>query len=46
MLAIVNILVIELAVLLKDLEINIQLVAITLLGSLIYTLLFSLNRVT
>ncbi|WP_299160548.1 MraY family glycosyltransferase [uncultured Eudoraea sp.] len=44
LLAIVNILVIELAVLLKDLEINVQLVAVTLLGSLLYTLLFSLNR--
>ncbi|MFC2147579.1 MraY family glycosyltransferase [Bacteroidota bacterium] len=44
LLAIVNILVIELAVLLKDFEINAQLVAITLLGSLLYTLLFSLNR--
>jgi len=43
LLAIVNILVIELAVLVKDFEINIQLVAITLLGSLLYTLLFSLN---
>ena len=44
LLAIINILVIELAVLLKDFEINIQLVAVTLLGSLLYTLLFSLNR--
>ncbi|WP_157472975.1 MraY family glycosyltransferase [Eudoraea adriatica] len=44
LLTIVNILVIELAVLLKDFEINIQLVAITLLGSLLYTLLFSFNR--
>ncbi|MDB4270857.1 undecaprenyl/decaprenyl-phosphate alpha-N-acetylglucosaminyl 1-phosphate transferase [bacterium] len=44
LLSIVNILVIELAVLLKDFEINIQLVAITLLGSLLYTLLFSFNR--
>jgi hypothetical protein len=44
LLAIINILVIELAVLLKDFEINIQLVAVTLLGSLLYTLLFNLNR--
>ncbi|WP_297694054.1 MraY family glycosyltransferase [uncultured Eudoraea sp.] len=44
LLAIVNILVIELALLVKDLEINIQLVVVTLLGSLLYTLLFNLNR--
>lgn len=44
LLAIVNILVIELALLVKDLEINIQLVAVTLLGSILYALLFNLNR--
>jgi|GEM_PF-343628 len=43
-LAIINILVIELAILVKDLEINIQLVSVALLGSILYTLLFNFNR--
>ncbi len=43
-LAIINILIIELAILVQDLEINIQLITVTLLGSLLYMLLFNLNR--
>lgn len=45
MLSIVSVLAIELAYLLKDLEINLQLFTITLIIPLIYYLLFNITRV-